>query len=243
MNGRERLRREDPERTEPFRDWSNLYRPADSWPFRDPPEAPEAKEDESWSDVATEGVRLGYQVIEEQIRQGQRVAEQLSDASYGPAAMGGDVRETAERVIRYSADLVALWFDFLNSTMANGDVLRAFAASWQAPASGSPATPPAGAGANTTPVSIEICSSRPVRVTLDLKTSAAGRPLATHGLRALEAEKPALTEVTFEPGPDGGLPSLRLRVPEGQPPGLYSGVVVDRRSGELLGTLSALMNE
>lgn len=247
MDDRERFRREDPERTEPHRHWSNLYRSSESFDARDAPGAAEssdgAKQAESWSDVVSEGVRLGYRVIEEQMKQGQRVAEQISDPGYGPAAMSGDVREATERMIRYGGDLVALWIEFVNSTMANGDFIRSLGASWQAAARGVAVPFPADQGMAPTSISVDVCSIRPVRVTLDLKPNAAGRALATHGLRAPEVEKPALTDVTFEAGPDGVLPRLRLRVPEGQPPGLYTGVVVDKRSGELLGTMTAELSE
>jgi hypothetical protein len=157
--------------------------------------------------------------------------------------MSGDVREATERMFRYGADLVALWIEFVNSTMANGEVLRSLGASWQAAARGVGAPLPAGEGMAPISVSVEVCSSRPVRVSLDLKSNVGGRALATYGLRAPEMEKAPLTDVAFGVGPIGGLPQLRLRVPEGQPPGRYTGVVVDRHSGELLGTLTAEMSD
>lgn len=246
MNDDERLRRADPERTGPLRSWSNLYRASDAGQPRDPEPPPQPDKDaqpsESLSDVVAQGVGLGYRVIEEQIRQGQRVAEQISEAAYGPAAISSDVREASERVVRYSADLLALWFDFVNSTMANGDLMRNLAASWQGarPATGDP---PAAQAARPTSVAVEICSSRPVRVTLDLKANATGRLLATHGLRAVEAEKAPLTDVSFEPAVDGTPVVLRMRVPEAQPAGLYTGVVIDKQNGDLLGTLSAQVSE
>lgn len=245
MSGPERLRRKDPERTEPLRQWSTLYRAPDSWNGRDAqpgadPERPDEKAD-SWGDVVAEGVAVGYRVIEEQIRQGQRVAEQFSEASYGPAAMTGDLREASERMVRYSADLVALWLDFVNSTMANGDLLRSLSATLQPGAAAPPST--AEHDAATTGFAVEISSNRPVRVSVDLKTGTTGRALAAHALRALEEEKPALTDVAFEPGRDGSPLTLRLRVPEGQPPGLYTGVIADRQTGEPVGTLSARLSE
>jgi hypothetical protein len=239
----QRLRRPDPERTEPLRHWSKLYRTPDSWNLRDgQDEAPSSAEaaTESWNDVVAEGVAVGYRVIEEQIRHGQRVAEQLSDASYGPAMIAGDVREATERMIRYSADLVALWMEFVNSTMGSGELLRPLAAAWQQRGDGQrPASEPGATAA----VAIDVCSSRPVRVSVDLKPGAARRPLVVHGLRAVQADKPVLTEVTFEPAREGEPATVRLRVPEGHPAGLYTGVIVDQQSGEPLGTLSARVSE
>jgi hypothetical protein len=243
VNGPERLRRPDPERTEPLRRWSSLYRAPDSWNPRDAPAAAEPEREEkadSWSDVVAEGVAVGYRVIEEQIRQGQRVAEQFSDASYGPAAMSGDLREASERMVRYSADLVALWLDFVNSTMANGDLLRGLSTTLQPGG----ATPRATAEpAATTNFAAEIRSTRAVRVSVELKAGSAGRAIAAHALRALEEDKPALTDVACEGGRDGGPLTVRLRVPDGQPAGLYTGVIADRQTGEPVGTLSARLME
>lgn len=249
MSGTDRLHRPDPQRTGPFRQWAMMYRTQDSWNRRDPataetngaePNGAEAN-GESWQDVVSEGVAVGYRVIEEQISQGKRVAEQISQASYGPAAMTGDVREATERLVRYSADLVALWMEFVNASLANGDLLRTLSAAWPQPGAGAaPGTPAAGA---PTAFDIEIASTRPVRVSVDLKPGAAGRCLATHGLRALESEKPPLTEIAFATERAGGPAVLRLRVPEGQPAGLYTGVVIDQQSGEPLGTLTARLAE
>jgi len=227
------------------RSWSKLYHTSDPRDAADGASSADGAERdgqaaESWSDVVAQGVGLGYRVIEEQIRQGQRVAEQISAASYSPSAIGGDMREASERMVRYSADLLALWFDFVNSTMANGELMRNLSASLQGARPPADATRPAAA---PTSVAVELCSIRPVRVTLDLKAHAAGRPLATHGLRAAEIDKPPLTDVGFERAADAAPLVLRLRVPETQPPGLYTGVVIDKQSGELLGTLTAQVTE
>jgi hypothetical protein len=238
----QRLRRPDPERTEPLRDWAKLYRAPDSWNPREAPgEAPRAEAaPESWRDVVAEGVAVGYRVIEDQIRQGQRVAEQLNEASYGAEAMTGDVREATERMIRYSADLFALWLDFVNSTVTNGDFLRTLAAAWQPRAGGHPTS--AGPGAPAA-MAVDIRSARPVRVCVELKPSAAGRPLALDALRAMRRDTPPLTDVKFEPNGDAGQVALRLCVPDGYPAGVYTGVVVDEESGEALGTVSARLAE
>jgi hypothetical protein len=242
VTDRRRLHRPEPERTEPLRHWSNLYRASESWQPNGTSDASHdaAPEPEAWSDVVADGVAVGYRVIEEQIRQGQRVAEQIGAASYGPAAMSGDVREAGERLVRFSADLVALWMDFVNASLANGDLLRGVSAAFAAPgaAAAAPTTAPA-AGA----VAVEVQSARPLRVSVELKPGSEGRGLATHGLRALEPDKPALVDVAFVADGDRAQPVLRLRVPDGQPPGVYSGVVLDAQSGEPLGTLTARLSE
>lgn len=69
-----RLHREDPARTEPIRDWSTLYRQSNSWNSRDasanPKSGDEATRGGLCSDTVAQGVKLGYRVIEEYMRQG-----------------------------------------------------------------------------------------------------------------------------------------------------------------------------
>jgi hypothetical protein len=232
----ERLRREDAARTAPIRNWSSLYRRSDSWDLREPsaPSKPAAETGaESLSDVVSHAVGIGYRVIEEQISQGQRVAEQFNSRSYDPGAMGGDLREVADRAWRFFTDLGALWVDFLSSLAGDRDLVRSLFAAWQAPFESSTSASTNGAIG----VSIEISCDRPARVTLDLRPHSDRMPLVCQDLRALDAEKPPLTDVGFDRGPDGLL-SLRVRVPEPHPPGIYVGAVIDSDTGQPRGTLS-----
>jgi hypothetical protein len=240
VSGRDRLRREDPARTAPIRNWSTLYRRSDSWDLRGPSEKPKSAGDAdgggSLNDVVSHGVELGYRVIEEQIRQGQRVAERINSRSYDPGAVGSDVREVADRVWRYYTDLGALWVDFLGSLAGDADLVRRLFGAWQPRAAPSNPAPTNGA----TAISIEVSSTRPARVTIDLRPHSDRMPLACQELRALDAGKPPLTAVGFEPNPDGSL-SLRIRVPETHPPGVYVGAVIDRDTGQPRGTLSVTL--
>src|SRR5438093_10880146 len=112
LNGRQRLRREDPVRTEPIRNWSTLYRRPNSWGFRtssaDPQSVDRAEPGRSGNNVVSRGVELGYHVVEEHIRQGQHVAQQINTRSSSPGAMRNDIRGVAERLARYYTDLGSL---------------------------------------------------------------------------------------------------------------------------------------
>lgn len=249
MDERRRLHREDPKRTGPIRTWSTLYRRPDSWGARDPsagqPSADEATRHGSENKVVEHGVKLGYRVIEEYIRQGQRIAQQINTQAYSPERLGNDVRKLTERIFRSSADLLSLWVELVNSIAGNPDLLRNWSRMWQ-PQAESPlhattatgASPNGGPTTRGTAVSIEILSTRPTQVMLDLQPQSAELSLMTHGLRAVDAAKPPLTDITFTPGL-GGVPArVRICVPEGQPPDLYTGVVIDRATGLPRGTLS-----
>ena len=240
MSDGERLRRDDPARTGPIRNFSNLYRPSDSWDLGEAGGQAAAVGESgaaTYGDAVAHGVELGYQVIQEQIAQGQRIAEQLSSQSYSSGAMAGDLREITDRAWRYLTDLGALWVDFLTSMAVDGEFLRKLLGALTNQTNGAPA---AGAAASTNGgvgVLIDIACDRPTRVSLDLRPHCDSTTLLCQALRALDAEKPPITEVTFERAADGAL-SLRVRVPDGHPVGVYFGAVIDPATVQPRGTLS-----
>jgi hypothetical protein len=218
-------RRDDPVRTGPVRHFSNLYRRSDSWDVRDGGGAAPDRGAPSWSDVVAQGVDLGYRVIEEQIAQGRRVAEQLGSRSYDPLAFGSDFREVNERMWRYYADVGALWMEFVGSLLWGFGPWRT-----AAPRAATPAP-----DARTT-VGLDVACGRPTQVTLELAAGGAQSALRCHPLRTLD-EAASPLEPILEHDTTGRL-TLRLRVSDAQPAGLYVGAVVDRETGELRGTLS-----
>src|SRR5262249_1880944 len=89
-----------------------------------------------------------------------------------------------------------------------------------------------------TRVRIEIASVRPTEVSLDLRPYSGERPLVVHSLRAVDADKPRLTDVSFRAAAADDPASLRIAVPDDQPAGIYNGLIVDEETGRPLGTLS-----
>ena len=222
----DRIRRPPLDRTEPIRAWSALF---GSGPGG------------SLTDVVSRSVELGYRVVDEYIRQGQRAAERFNDRSYGPETATGDIQELGARMAQYASDFFGLWLDFVQVVMSGGTLRETSAAEDGARAR--PAAPGNGAARRTpeapapTRVRIEIVSHRPAEVSLDLRPEAAGRPLVAQGLRAVDPAKPKLDDVALEAGPGGEL-LVRIRVPGDAPPGTYNGVVVDAETSRPLGTLS-----
>lgn len=231
----ERLRREDPERTAPIRNMSGAFHrpsrdlypePGDGGP---PP-----------GGTTSRAVEEGYRVVEEHIRQGQRIAQQIR----GAVSDGGNAESFqgfGGRPLHLLTDLLGLWVDLLGALFpGRGASLRppwTAAGSWGAPLGGADGSRLAGAsGVGTTRVSVFLDSSLPARVTLELAPHRVGAPLGTHGLRAAEPGKPPLLDVVFEPAGDQ-LASLQVRIREDQPPGTYTGVVFDQETGQPYGIL------
>jgi hypothetical protein len=212
-------------------------------------------------ETITEGVAIAYRVIEEHLRAGQRAAEQThahnrpgdspahngAGASHHAAANGSTiasvissaaVEDLIAQGVRFYSNLLPLWVDFFNSLAASGatdEFFKALRTSVSSDGFGRP-------DHDTPAVTIEVASRRPAQVALDLRPRADLASLAIAGLRTLDPDKRALTEVAFVAGPDRRI-LLRIHVPDTHPAGLYTGVIVDRATGDPRGTLSVRVGE
>ena len=241
MSAKERTRRPKLDRTQPIRRWSTL--------FEAPPAAPgsDAPRGASVNDVVSRSVDLGYRVIDEYIRQGQRAAQRINDRSFGPDTLTNDFQEVGTRLAQYASDFAALWIELMQLATVGG------AARWPVPPPDSrpPATPrdtppPPAAAAVKSPVNagdharvkIAVASAQLTEVDLDVRPEAVGRRLLIQALRPIEPGKPKLTDVTID-RPDGSEPpTLRIRVPPSQPAGVYNGLIIDEETSRPVGSLS-----
>lgn len=234
MSDRKRLHRGDPARVGPIRDFSKLYSrpksPNGSHPAK--PAQSEARRKAGGGPLA-EGVELAYSVIEKYIAEGRRTAETFSNQPYATRATNDNLQDILERMLRFQAEMLPLWIETLG-TLVKVDPSQ----------NGHPSAPKAWPAANgaqntgTMAVSIEVVSLRPVQVSVELRPNSEVESLVSLGLNAIDSSKPALRDISLVPDEVPGRIKLRLRIPEGQPPGIYSGVIVNRDSGETRGTLS-----
>ena len=225
MSTNDRIKRPHPERTRPIRAWSTLFGSAES-------------DGGSLGDVVSRSVDLGYRVVDDYIRQGQRAAQRFSERAYGPEAMVSDAQEMAGRMTQYASELMGVWLEFMDAASNAGAARRT--ASGNGASSGTSSAPITREHlpAERVPVRIEIASRRPTEVEIDLRPSRAGAPLLLHGLRAADPSTPRLTDVALQPPRAADEPwRLRVSVPDSHPAGLYSGVIVDERTSMTVGTV------
>jgi hypothetical protein len=244
MDARERVKKPEPERSQPIRNWGVLF------------SAPQAKGASAPSgDPVSRGVELGYRVIEEYLRQGQNVARAMGVPSFGAAPADEGAQNRMGAMLRSFTDFASLWMDMMGRMGAGAG---GAAAPGFTPASGTAGPFPAGGGPEATEapkavapepqaepqgmapmgLTLDIQSARRVEVSVDLRPRSLGLPLVVHDLRAPEPDKPRLTGVTIEGLPDEEWVCLRLRVPEEHPPGIYSGLILDERTSLPRGTLT-----
>ena len=248
MSAKERTRRPKLERTQPIRSWSTLFEvppaPHDADSQRRP--GGRAERGTSVNDVVSRSVDLGYRVIDEYIRQGQRAAQRINDRSFGPDTLANDFQEVGTRLAQYASDFAALWLEVMQLATVGGTARWPVPPPDSRPAAPPRETPPAAAeevkpaasAFDHARMKIAVASTQLTEVDLDLRPDAAGRRLLVQTLRAVEAEKPRLTDVTIEE-PKGNEPAtLRIRVPASQPAGVYNGLIIDEETSRPVGTLS-----
>ena len=235
MSDRKRLHRADPARIAPARNFSKLYSSPDSGNGSNsakqaPSDAP--RKVRSAGPLA-EGVELAYSVIDKYIADGRRTAEDINSQPYPTHAPNGNLQDILERMLRFQSEMLPLWIETL-ATLVKVDPSRNGSATTRAGSPGFNGSPKS----ETMAVSIEVVSLRPVQVSVELRPNVEAGSLVALGLNAVDPVKPVLTDISLMPDEIPGRIKLRLRIPENQPPGIYSGVIVDRDSGETRGTLS-----
>ena len=253
MSSSDHVKRPPLERIQPIRNWSTLFKgPVAHGGSADAESATGAGTDHaSLNDVVSRSVDLGYRVVDEYIRQGQKAAQRLNERSYGVQTMASDVQDLAMRMTQYASDFAAVWLQLVQLAAAGnsapgapraaGGVDRATPEAAAVP-TGDGAVGRAGRAEATSPgatrVRIEVRSAQPTDMAVDIRPDGANRPLIVHALRAVDPDKPRLDGVRFEPGSEEAAACLRIDVPAGHPPGVYSGLMIDQGTSRPVGTVS-----
>lgn len=112
VDARPRITRPELPRDRPIRAWSTLFGPARAEPSARSPSAERAEAPASSTrpKAVGEAVEQGYRVIEEYLRQGQKLAAAWRPSSPGTAPPG-ELPETWRRMVEYGWDMAALWLE------------------------------------------------------------------------------------------------------------------------------------
>jgi len=220
MAKRKRLRRPDPERTGPIRHFSTMFhRDGDASHTR-----------AGSADEISDAVQMGYSVIEDQIRQGQRAARQLWGAGLGSGSGTGigTLTDVANRLLRFSTDLAALHFDLMTALLHSSE-MRGFTSG----------VAPAQSGGSR--VVVEIESKRKNRVTVDLWPGKHSSNLRIPALYSGDTDKEPITGISFAAASDQSPARMTIVIPDNQPPGVYSGLILDTKTSQACGTVSVTL--
>jgi hypothetical protein len=257
MSDRARVKRPEPSRTQPIRNWSTLFDPAGRFtPPGFPGQAEPGPRPSSPADPVSRGVEAGYRVMEEYMRQGQNVARMMW-APYGGngAPPADEMQQRMGAMFRQATDLAMMWLDMAGMGWMGGMGGRPPTAPGSVavgpfPTGGEPPAPapvhdnpgrraaPQPERSDQTAFTIEVESARRTEVSIDLRPRSAELRLRVPDLRASDPLLPRLTDVTIEGAQDEDRVRVCIRVPPDQPPGIYSGIILDERTSLPRGTLS-----
>ena len=251
MPRRERIKKPEPERTQPIRSWGTLFGAAGPTPGSPPPSASPSSRGASDradgrgpapADPISHGVQAGYRVIEDYVRQGQSAARMMwgpmlggmggAGATGGAGGTGGtfglgggeELQQRFGAMIRTATDLATLWLDFFGSGPWGRGGPVGFGAQRPAPPPGAVPPPPFSAG-------VSPASSAPAA-----PPAAPASNGSQHGgpIVSVEVTSARRTEVILDLRPSSAELSLRvhdLRAVDAEAPRL-KGVSVEGVPGE-----------
>jgi hypothetical protein len=233
MKDRKRLRRENPERATPIRNFSKLYRRPDltNGANSSKPIISQEANRASTTGPLAEGVKLAYAVIDNYIAEGRQTAEGLNTGPYTTAIVNDNVQSLLERMLRFQAEILPVWIDTLATLVTVQPAQNGHSATRGNQNHSN------GTKSNPGEVAIQVVSSKAVIASVDLDPNCEGQSLAALSLNSVNSKKPALTDVSFVRDDVQGRLKLVVRIPDDQPPGTYIGIIVDRNSDVVRGTL------
>jgi hypothetical protein len=223
---KERLSRPRLARTTPIRNARTLLKGDFATPKT-------GESDGSLTDTLTQSVKLGYSVINDQIERGRKLAEQMGRRSNGGGLNGG-IADIGQRILNFSNDLGALYIDLMEMMMRlpkDVDSLRRFDGNGSGHEGGS-------SHRASAHIAVDIQGRKHSRVTLDLRGESGAGKLVIPALYPLNSSGAPLTDIAVERTGDNGPTTLRIKIPDDQPAGTYTGVAVDGTTNEPRGTLS-----
>jgi len=184
-----------------------------------------------------DGVRLGYQVIDAYLKQGQKVARQFVGTPVAAGTANGSGGEEFEiRSVQLLTELMANWSDLVG-VYTEAFSARAGSGRPQGESQGVPVPATRTSSTPTIQLAYEISSKRPALVDAEFFPARATLDLASHGLRCLRSSGPEIA-VTFEQDLERQRTIVLIRVPDDQPAGLYTGALLNSHDGSTVGSLS-----
>jgi hypothetical protein len=202
------------------------------------------------ADVISETVQLGYRVIDDYIKQAQKVADRIGRRSYGPDEMTADLQDVAGRMMQYASDFFRVWTELVGMAMSGAATSPRSEPAPVGASQGGETTASQGARSGLAKpsaddrdhrrsrISVDIESTRRTEVSLDVEAIETNHRLVVYPLRATDPNKPELRDLTVSNDRMDRPVCIRVRIPDDQPAGRYHGLVVDETTGKPLGSIS-----
>lgn len=233
MTTSERMSRPNPKRDAPHRGM-----PPGSEPYSS--QAPIS--DADVSEVIAHAVRVGYQVIGENIQQGKAAADRMTTGDFAVGDVPGELTQLSLRLLQLTRELSTTAFDLIGAAIRDPNLQTAVRGLSQAvPAAMGAATSsvPRAPRGGSVPLTVTIVSDRHVVAEpTTLRHPEQATSLTVAALASPNAALPTIRNVSFAPSADGKGLAATIVVPHEQPAGTYSGVVSDSKTHQALGMIT-----
>ena len=160
------------------------------------------------------------------------MARQIGKLSYAPLQFGGRIPEIQSRWLQLSNSLMADWFELLglySQTIMSASDGYSRDREPTAPGESRPSVAPV--------VDYEVISSQKALLHHEFHPNCATLDFASHGLRNLDPSFASI-DIAFEHAAGENRVLVKVHIPDEQPPGLYTGAILDAASGVAVGTMS-----
>lgn len=151
---------------------------------------------------------------------------------------GADLSEFLTRALHLTQDAGGLVLDFVEQIARNPALLSALSRGKQSQGPVEPdGATQTSSGGHAQLMGVEIVTRRPAQAWAEMHPSATPFTPQTDALRSADGQAPPLAGIQFMPHPSGKGLMLRIEIPDDQPAGTYSGVVLDVDNHEPRGTV------
>ena len=237
MAGRKRAKRPKIDRTEPDRAFKAAFRKPKVQTAAPETAASDGEEPVTGArDASYEALNSGYRIIDEYMRQGQRMAEDFWLPATDATGKAPEHMRMMERFLRSAGDMGSAWLEMMTqwTRPAGADMSpRGTAGPFTAGATNGHA---AAEATHPSALSIAIESSRRVRVSVD--TQGRLEDIEASPLVSTDRSLPPITTPCVEVEAETGRSILRIAIADEQPPGTYHGVLLNRRTQRPGGTIT-----
>jgi hypothetical protein len=211
----QRITKPTPKRTRPVRNISSAVRSNDKT---------KSRANGSAQPAIAQGVKLGYQLVEEYLDAGRSAAASLREA---PNELS-DSERLAQRLVRYTSEFASVGLELLQALTKPPPQPppTGSAGPFAVPHVSPPPAPQPSAASTPVRWEFELDTRRPVRLSVELDAQAPLRALLAHDLRCSQPEaRIRPVELAYDPATQRV--SARLHVPEDAPAGEYHAALVD----------------
>jgi hypothetical protein len=184
--------------------------------------------------VVADAVRRGYEVVEENIRQGRQAAERMRLGTYRSGEIPGEMSAVINRLVRLGAELSTAWFQMIAAVMRDPQLAAAFEDVGQSRPP-SAAQPPRRTA--TPRITHQIHGSRTCEVSYNVSPLSTPAIPTVPDLVCSEDPQGPPVKVAVRGDPNSGALVLHIEVTDAHPAGTYRGNVIDRNTRKRIGTV------